>query len=372
MDESPMLKESRIRGPYTPPEASPEGRSWLRRRVDAVGDWWVNRAAFDPKERGTEASGSSIGALEDLTLLNMIGKGGFGHVCLAEVPSEGNRKVAVKVTPKTEARQAARARHESALLAMLGHPLIVGFYGELEDDMNCYRVVEFLPGGDLASTMRAMDGGAGIEVARAWASELASAVAFMHSRGVLYRDMKPQNVLLDREGHLRVCDFDLARDGIFEPLKGAKTFCGTLQYMAPEVVARSSAYGLAVDWYGIGAVILEAITGLPPFYSSDRNIMATAILTQDLKLSPAQVPDEAARDLLARLLHREPRMRLGASDRGAAAVMRHPFFNGVNWTAVSRARGPVPYVPPSIDGGLNVDERVLKMALPDTPAARGM
>ena len=213
MDESPSLK-NRFLGPRTPPQPSPENRSWLRRRVDAVGDWWVNRAAIDPKDGGSRSSRSAIESMNDLNLMSVIGKGGFGHVCLAEVVSGGGMNVAVKVTPKTDPTRANRAHHESELLARFNHPLILGFLCELEDDLNCYRVIEFLPGGDLASTMESIDSG-NIDICRSWASELVSAVAFMHSRGVLFRDMKPQNVLLDAEGHLRLGDFDLAREGVF-------------------------------------------------------------------------------------------------------------------------------------------------------------
>mmetsp|Transcript_26663 Transcript_26663/g.83421 ORF Transcript_26663/g.83421 Transcript_26663/m.83421 type:complete len:405 (-) Transcript_26663:426-1640(-) len=372
---------------------SPE-KSWIRRKMGRVADWWVQKGANRATPRGSPRRSSwtrtssgagdadaallcEVTSLDQVDLLSVVGQGGFGRVCLAELKREdpadpAGPRFAVKITDKgttgKKAERRLRRYHaETALIEHMGqHPLLLACYSNFEDDASLYRVMEFLPGGTLRYVFSQRAGGASpAGIVRIWAAEIVSAVAYCHSNDVLYRDLKPQNLMLDAEGHLRLVDFDLAKMPVSHALQGAQTYCGTLEYMAPEVIARSRDYGFAVDWWGVGAVLHEALTGLPPFYMTDKEEMARRIVGENLRLTKATLDDDAARKLVLELLTREPSSRLGSSNRGAAAVFRHAFFRGVNWNHVRKKKLEPGYVPPAVeDAGLQVDRHVLRMSVP--------
>jgi serum/glucocorticoid-regulated kinase 2 len=140
-------------------------------------------------------------------------------------------------------------------------------------------------------------------MARFYAAEMTLALGCLHERGIIYRDLKPENILLDHEGHIKLADFGLAKEGVMEPSSGAHSLCGTPEYLSPEVLDRQG-HGTAVDWWNLGMVTYEMLTGLPPWYTTDRQKLFERLRRASLKF-PFYVSRPAA-SLIQGMLTRDP------------------------------------------------------------------
>jgi serum/glucocorticoid-regulated kinase 2 len=219
-------------------------------------------------------------------------------------------------------RQIERTKTERKVLSVLDHPFIMKMYYAFQTPDKLYLVLDYCPGGELffhLSRYRRFQE----PVARFYAAELLLAIGHLHKNGIIYRDLKPENVLLDAYGHVKLGDFGLAKDGICHPTQGAKSTCGTPEYMAPEVLNQSG-HGFCVDYWGLGMILYEMMTGLPPWYTTDRSKLfrrlrsAPLVFPKEINFSPQ------CKACIAGLLEREPRMRLGVM--GLRSAMRHEFF----------------------------------------------
>lgn len=175
-------------------------------------------------------------------------------------------------------------------------------------------------------------------MAQFYAAEVALALEYLHERNIIYRDLKPENLLLCHDGHLRLTDFGFAK---LVP-ENTWTLCGTPDYLAPEIVM-SRGYGKAVDWYALGVLIYEMLLGAPPFYHENQMKLYENIVHQAVRF-PAGF-DPVAKDLLEQLLEKNPVKRLGVLVGGAEDVKRHPWFRDVKWEAVAGLRMKAPYKP---------------------------
>lgn len=202
-----------------------------------------------------------------------------------------------------------------------------------------YLVLDYCPGGELffhLSRFRRFPE----RVARFYAAELLLALGHLHKRGIIYRDLKPENVLLDADGHVKLGDFGLAKAGIRHAYEGATSMCGTPEYMAPEVLAQQG-HGFCVDYWGLGMLTYEMMTGLPPWYTTDR-----AKLFRRLRSAPLDIPSYfsvASASFTSALLERNPRRRLGVT--GIRAAMEHEFFKSISWRALYGRRVEAPIRP---------------------------
>ena len=260
-----------------------------------------------------------------LKFRRVVGFGNYGTVRLAQ-DKETGKALAVKETLKARLQQrknVANAKNEKAILASLRHPLVVDFYGACQDEKKLYLVMEYVQGGELLSLLERR-GRLSVLEARFFAAEVTSVFTYLHSQGIAYRDLKPENVLISKSGHIKLTDL-----GCSKRLKsGERTFtiCGTPQFLAPEIIMRSG-HSFAVDWWTLGIFLHELLTGVSPFasestYETYSNIISHAYV-------PPKEVDEVTQELLVGLLDKDPDSRLVGEK-----VCSHCFFAGVDWDNV--------------------------------------
>ncbi|KAL4418874.1 hypothetical protein ABPG77_002630 [Micractinium sp. CCAP 211/92] len=286
--------------------------------------------------------------MDDFEPLKLIGKGAFGEVRICRDRSTG-KLVAVKKLRKAEMVRRGQVDHVKAernVLAEVQHHSIVKLYYSFQDEEFLYLVMEYLPGGDMMTLLIRKE----IlpeDWARFYLAQTVISLEAIHTAGYIHRDIKPDNLLLDAFGHMKLSDFGLCKPG--EQLrhwqenrrKLAFSTVGTPDYIAPEVLMKKG-YGMECDWWSVGAIAYEMMVGFPPFYSDDPMTTCRKIVNwrtylrfppeAEAALSPA------ARDFISRLLC-DVEDRLG-SHGGAAQLRAHPFFAGVDWQHLYEQRPP--------------------------------
>jgi len=277
-------------------------------------------------------------------LLRVLGKGSFGKVVLVQkrTGKERGGLFAMKILRKAhlvKRRQIERTKTERKVLSVVDHPFIMKLHFAFQTEDKLYLVLDYCPGGELffhLSRYRRFPE----RVARFYTAELILAMGHLHKRGIIYRDLKPENVLLDAEGHVKLGDFGLAKDKIKHPCEGATSMCGTPEYMAPEVLSQAG-HGFCVDYWGLGMLVYEMMTGLPPWYTTDR-----AKLFRRLKSAPLEIPSyfsPHSASFVSSLLERNPRRRLGVA--GIRTAMDHDFFRSIHWRGLYARRVEAPIRP---------------------------
>ncbi|KAJ2640137.1 Serine/threonine-protein kinase Sgk2 [Coemansia sp. RSA 1286] len=354
------------------------------------------------------SSGKRRVGLDDFHLLSLIGKGSYGKVMLARYKDTG-KVMAIKVISKSKLRgrpnEIRRVMSERKVLERtVRHPFLVGLQCAFQTKEKLFFCLDYVNGGELFFHLQ-RERRFGENRARFYAAEITSALAYLHSMDVVYRDLKPENCLLDARGHVRIVDFGLAKEvgpvvwrtegsALYSVEEGGKTgtFCGTPEYLAPEVLLRQR-YGKEVDWYCLGAVLYEMLTGLPPFYDQDNNTMYRRILHEPLRF-PATLPPplrgngtyndscgilpgagigKLAQDFITRILDRDPQKRLGHGVFGTENVKRHVFFHGIDWVKIYRQEYAPPFVPKvsSIFDLSNIDPEFRNEPIPESILAEG-
>jgi serine/threonine protein kinase len=232
------------------------------------------------------------------------------------------------------------AKTERDVLSYMRHPFIVNLHYAFQSKTKLFLILEFCPGGDLGKII-AHERRFTEDRARLYIAEVLLALHDLHKRDIIYRDLKPDNVVLDDDGHALLTDFGLSKEGVLEVSKGAKSFCGSIAYLAPEMLRRVG-HGKSVDWYLLGVLLYEMLVGTPPYFSGNKDELFNNIMNGPLKL-PRSISTEA-KNLMVSLLNRNPTKRLGAGPEGALEIQRHPFFASVNWADVlaKRTRPPKP------------------------------
>lgn len=291
--------------------------------------------------------------LEAFKIIKVIGKGSFGKVFLVRDKAD-NVLYAMKVLKKDyiiRKKQVEHTRTERSVLGYVHHPYIVGLHMAFQTADKLFFVLDYCAGGELFFHLGKL-GRFPEERARFYAAQIILALEYVHLKGVIYRDLKPENVLLDGYGNIRLTDFGLSKEGVSDHSSGANSFCGTPEYIAPEVLMRQG-HGRAVDWWSLGALLYEMMAGLPPFYSKSRQTMFEKIMTADLSFPPQISP--LAKDLLSRLLVRDPKDRLGSGEADAQELKSHEFFFDVNWTELASGKLSPPWRP-DVAGSLDTSQ----------------
>ncbi|KAI0395289.1 Pkinase-domain-containing protein [Xylariaceae sp. FL0594] len=280
-------------------------------------------------------------SLNDFDLLRTLGTGSFGRVHLVQ-SKHNQRFYAVKVLKKAQVVKMKQVEHTNDERRMLGevkHPFLITLWGTFQDAKNLYMVMDFVEGGELFSLLR-KSGRFPNPVAKFYAAEVTLALEYLHSKNIIYRDLKPENLLLDRHGHLKITDFGFAKR---VPDK-TWTLCGTPDYLAPEVVSNKG-YNKSVDWWSLGILIYEMLCGYTPFWDSGSPMKIYENILRGKVKYPAYVhPDAQA--LLERLITPDLTKRLGNLYGGPQDVKNHPWFAEVTWDRLSRKDIDAPYTPP--------------------------
>ncbi|KAM5240020.1 RAC-alpha serine/threonine-protein kinase isoform 1-T1 [Hipposideros larvatus] len=283
--------------------------------------------------------------MNEFEYLKLLGKGTFGKVILVKEKATG-RYYAMKILKKeviVAKDEVAHTLTENRVLQNSRHPFLTALkYSFQTHDRLCF-VMEYANGGELffhLSRERVFPE----DRARFYGAEIVSALDYLHSeKNVVYRDLKLENLMLDKDGHIKITDFGLCKEGIKD---GAtmKTFCGTPEYLAPEVLEDND-YGRAVDWWGLGVVMYEMLCGRLPFYNQDHEKLFELILMEEIRFPRSLSPE--AKALLSGLLKKDPRQRLGGGPEDAKEIMQHRFFASIVWQDVyeKKVRGAGPRPP---------------------------
>ncbi|GCB72797.1 hypothetical protein scyTo_0006476, partial [Scyliorhinus torazame] len=283
--------------------------------------------------------------LEDFSFIKVLGKGSFGKVMLAEL--KGSDEVyAVKVLKKDVILQdddVDCTMTEKRILALARkHPYLTQLFCCFQTKDRLFFVMEYVNGGDL---MFQIQRSRKFDEARSrfYAAEVTSALMFLHQNGVIYRDLKLDNILLDAEGHCKLADFGMCKEGILNGIT-TTTFCGTPDYIAPEILQELE-YGPSVDWWALGVLMYEMMAGQPPFEADNEDDLFESILHDDV-LYPVWLSKEAV-SILKAFMTKSPNKRLGCvtSQGGEEAIKQHPFFKEIDWVLLEQKKIKPPFKP---------------------------
>lgn len=266
--------------------------------------------------------------IDEFELLKLVGKGSFGKV-MQVAKKDTNRIYALKTIRKAHIISRSEVAHtlaERSVLAQINNPFIVPLKFTFQSPDKLYFVLAFVNGGELFHHLQ-KEQRFDVNRSRFYTAELLCALECLHGFNVIYRDLKPENILLDYQGHIALCDFGLCKLDMKDEDR-TNTFCGTPEYLAPELLL-GQGYNKTVDWWTLGVLLYEMLTGLPPFYDENTNEMYRKILGDPLHFPSVEIVPPAAKDLLTRLLNRDPSKRLGAN--GSSEIKAHPFFHAIDW-----------------------------------------
>uniref|UniRef100_A0A8D2AA88 non-specific serine/threonine protein kinase n=1 Tax=Sus scrofa TaxID=9823 RepID=A0A8D2AA88_PIG len=249
---------------------------------------------------------------------------------------------AMKVLKKAslKVRDRVRTKMERDILVEVNHPFIVKLHYAFQTEGKLYLILDFLRGGDVFTRL-SKEVLFTEEDVKFYLAELALALDHLHRLGIVYRDLKPENILLDEIGHIKLTDFGLSKEAVDQEKK-AYSFCGTVEYMAPEVVNRRG-HSQSADWWSYGVLMFEMLTGTLPFQGKDRNETMNMILKA--KLGMPQFLSAEAQSLLRMLFKRNPANRLGSE--GVDEIKRHLFFANIDWNKLYKREVHPPFKPAS-------------------------
>ncbi|KJZ75942.1 hypothetical protein HIM_04766 [Hirsutella minnesotensis 3608] len=298
--------------------------------------------------------------LSNFNIIRTLGTGTFARVCLVrpanattDLDKDPTAEVyALKILRKYDVvklKQIDHVRHERAVLTdVAGHPFITNLLASFSDRDSLYMLLDYVPGGELFTYLRKLRR-FDEDIARFYAAEIVLVLEYLHEyqEGVAYRDLKPENLLLDKDGHIKLVDFGFAKRLGHRDRRPVETYtlCGTPEYLAPEVI-HNKGHSTAVDWWALGILLYEFLTGYPPFWHQNPIEIYRQIVEKPITF-PNDLPISAdAKDIIRSLCTIDRSRRLGNMSGGAGRVKAHPFFRHVNWDDVLHRRHRGPIIPP--------------------------
>ena len=308
-------------------------------------------------------------SLADFEILKVIGSGTNTQVCLARLRRDDSlyalKAIRKAPDPNCSAKSSQMAFAELEVFRNFqDSPFLVRPFRTFQTESHFFFLLEYCSGGDLLNVIQQPQR-LPEHIARFYAGQIVLAFKALHQKGYIYRDLKPENVLLCSNGYVKLGDFGLSK--LIGESK-THTLCGTRQYFAPEMLIENQ-YSFEVDWWSLGCFIFETLTRLPPFFSSDSN---KAQLFDKIKFSQPKFPSFFSghlKDLLSKLLEKDPAKRLGA--KGAEEVQEHLWFEGFDWEALRSHSFPAPYIPSTEKLGLiNFDQEFLNSEVEFDPSGK--
>jgi len=280
---------------------------------------------------------------DDFNFLKVLGKGSFGKVLLAEL--KGSKVVyAIKALKKDVVLEDDDVEctlvERRVLCIATRHPFLTHLHCTFQSDTHLFFVMEYLNGGDLMFHIQA-SGKFDENRSRFYGAEIVCGLQFLHTQGIIYRDLKLDNVLLDRDGHIKIADFGMCKEQIRNGAT-ASTFCGTPDYIAPEIL-KSQRYDSAVDWWSFGVLLYEMLIGQSPFAGEDEDDLFRSIC-RDRVLFPKWI-SEPASNVLTQLLDRNTALRLGYIGGTRSHIRKHPFFSPIDWVKLEKRQVKPPFRP---------------------------
>lgn len=311
----------------------------------------------------------------DFDVVGVLGQGGFGTVVLVKRHLSSDEFFAIKIIDKHSGAESALK--ERRILSGVRHPFLTCLRFAFQTQTKLYLGMDYYKGGNLYLHMHSskMDPNVttssgrrfSVERARFYAAELAIAVSYLHSHGIIYRDLKPDNIMLDKTGHIRLVDFGISKqlrpdesiDGQYAP---TGTLAGSPAYIAPEqLLTQKPQYGMEADWWSYGVLLYEMLTGATPFFDANISQMYKKIQTADVKYDRKPPIDEDGVDLLKKLLVRDPAERIGISE-----IRQHPFFAEIDWDRLEVKDVEAPFIPPHEELMQNVHEHFRNMKVDES------
>lgn len=279
--------------------------------------------------------------VKDFDLRATVGTGTFGRVRVVKIKGSHDRTpLALKIMKKSEVirlKQVEHVKAETAILSQIEHPFIVNLLATFQDEKRLFLVLEFINGGELFSHLRT-EGRLPDADAKFYSAEIVLAFAYLHEKNIIYRDLKPENLLIDCDGHMKITDFGFAK--VVEDRTW--TLCGTPEYLAPEII-QSKGHGRAVDWWALGILIFEMLAGYPPYYDENPFGIYQKVLAGKIEF-PKHL-DVKAKDLVKKLLMHDRAKRFGCLKNGAEDIQKHKWYRGIEWDQVAARKVKPAYIP---------------------------
>lgn len=267
--------------------------------------------------------------LEDFELITVLGRGTFGKVYLAKFEGRLWAIKAIRKDVLIDTDQVANTKLEKDILFSCTHPFLVGMDYLFQSPLRLYFIMPFVKGGELYKIFQTKKRFPE-EIVKFYAAQIILAIGYLHDQGIMHRDMKLENILVDEDGYLKIIDYGLAK--ILTGDQMATSFCGTPEYLAPEMVAHAG-HDKTVDWWALGVLIYEMLIGVTPFYNRNRNMLLmkiknSRIIFPDKTRYKIEYSDEVV-DLISKLLAKERSTRLGTKG-DAKEILSHPFFKSLD------------------------------------------
>lgn len=282
--------------------------------------------------------------LADFNIIDTLGVGGFGRVELVQLKSDETKTFAMKILKKrhiVDTRQQEHIRSEKQIMQEAHSDFIVRLYRTFKDRKYLYMLMEACLGGELWTILRDR-GSFEDSTTRFYTACVVEAFAYLHSKGIIYRDLKPENLILDHRGYAKLVDFGFAKKIGFG--KKTWTFCGTPEYVAPEIILNKG-HDISADYWSLGILMYELLTGSPPFSGPDPmktyNIILRGI---DMIEFPKKITKNAG-NLIKKLCRDNPSERLGNLKYGVKDIQKHKWFEGFNWEGLRKGTLTPPIIP---------------------------